>query len=60
MWYDPVLEKRFSKIAARYLGPFMFGYFLFDVLACLPVLSYEAINGFKTDYDDKWEQINSA
>ena len=38
----------------------MFGYFLFDALACIPILFYEGANGFTTDYDEKSAQIDST
>ena len=50
-WYDPIWEKRFTKIAGKYVGKSMFGYFLFDALACIPILLYEGSNGFTTDLD---------
>lgn len=58
-WYDPQFEKRFSKISMKYVGRFMFGYFIFDFLACAPVFFYEMFDGFTTDYERKQEQINS-
>lgn len=54
-WYDPIFEKRASKIAKQYIGKYGFGYFLFDFLACVPVLLYEAGYGFTTDFDEKTE-----
>ena len=47
-WFDPSYEMRFSKISAKYFGRFYLGYFLFDFLACVPVLLYEAGGGFTT------------
>ena len=38
-----------------FLGPFWF-----DCLACVPVLIYEAIHGFTTDYDEKFIMIHSS
>lgn len=35
----------------------MLGYFIFDFLACAPVLVYELTNGLTTNYDKKYEQI---
>ena len=58
-WYDPNYEKRITKIAKNYIGKYGFGYFLFDFLACVPVLLYEAAHGFTTDYEEKYEQIHS-
>ena len=58
-WYDPVFEKRFSKIARKYIGPFAIGYFIFDFLACFPLLAYEASHGFDTSYDLKWNHIHN-
>ena len=58
-WYHPTLEKRFSKISKKYIGPWGFGYFLFDFLACVPVLTYELLNGFTTDVGEKEEQIET-
>ena len=50
-WYDPDHEKRFSRIARKYIGPYLFGYFIFDFLACVPVFLYEMFTGFTTDPD---------
>lgn len=58
-WYDPIFEKRFSKISRNYIGSRGFGYFLFDFLACVPVFLYEASNGFTKDFEEKEEQIES-
>ena len=55
-WYHPTLEKRFSKISKKYIGPKGFGYFIFDFLACVPVLTYEIIFA---DHD-KEEQIENT
>ena len=55
MWYDPVFEKRISKIVKKYF----FGYFFFDCLACIPVLAYEASNEFSMDPDEKARQIQT-
>ena len=51
MWYDPDYDKRFSRISKKYVGTYFIGYFLFDCLACVPVLLYEMLHGFKTDRD---------
>ena len=37
----------------------MFGYFIFDFSACVPVFLFEMFNGFTTDPDKKLEHINS-
>ena len=34
--------------------------FLYNFLACVPVLAYEAYYGFEDDYDKKWEQIHNS
>ena len=59
-WYDPVFEKRGTRIARRYCGLFLFdGVFLYNFIACVPVLSFEAYHLFETDYDEKWDQIQT-
>lgn len=58
-WYHPTLERRFSKISKKYIGNWGLGYFLFDSLACVPVILYEAAHGFTTDPEEKEEQIES-
>lgn len=59
-WYDPVFEKRGSRIAKKYCGSFLFdGLFLYNFVACAPVLAYEALNGFTTDYEVKWNEIHT-
>ena len=47
-WFDPNFELRFSKISGKYFGRYYLGYFLFDFLACVPLLTYEASAGFST------------
>ena len=47
--YDPVYERRFSVISKSYL----YSFFIFDVLACLPVFVYEAAGKFDTSYETK-------
>jgi len=59
-WFHPSLEKRFSKISKKYIGPKGFGYFIFDFLACVPVLLYEGAHGFTTDLDKKEYQIGTT
>lgn len=54
-----MFEKRFTRISRKYLGRYFIGYFLFDCLACIPVLSYEVVGGFTTDEDEKRRQIES-
>ena len=44
----PVYETRFTHIASRYLKT----YFVFEFLACAPILIYETIFRFTIDYDD--------
>ena len=60
VWYDPQFEKRFSKISRKYCGSFFIGYFLFDCLACIPVLVYEAVDGFSTKDDVVQDHIDST
>ena len=38
----------------------MIGYFLFDCLACVPCLIYEAKDGFTTDLEVKEEHIEDV
>ena len=59
VWYDPQFEKRFSIIAKKYTGQYYIGYFLFDCLACIPVLSYEASDGFSTHEEFVMNHIDS-
>lgn len=59
-WYDPVFEKRGSRIAKKYCGSFLFdGLFIYNFVACAPVLAYEAYYGFSTDYEVKWDKIHT-
>ena len=60
IWYHPEFDKRLTKIARDYIGRWCLGSFLFDFLACAPVLFYELFHGFQTDYDEKWIQISSG
>ena len=59
VWYDPEFEKRFTRISRKYCGSFFIGYFLFDCLACVPVLFYEASDGFTNDEDIIMDHIES-
>ena len=36
------------------------GPFWFDVLACVPVLVYEAAHGFTNDFENKSQMINNS
>ena len=54
--YDPIYERRFSVIASSYVKSF----FIFDILACLPVFLSEARYSFTTDPFEKHEQIETA
>ena len=58
VWYDPNFDKRFSRISKKYLGNLIFGYFLFDVIACVPVFLYEMLHGFVIDKEKKLEQVS--
>ena len=54
-WYDPVFERRGTRIARKYCGNFLLdGMFLYNFLACVPVLGYEMYHGFENSYDEKW------
>ena len=53
---DDVYEKRFSKIVIRYLK----SYFIFDFLACVPILIFEAYHGFSTDFFTVFAMIQSG
>jgi hypothetical protein len=54
--YHPIFERRFTVIARAYIGSF----FVFDILACLPIFVYEAMNGFTTDLSVKEEAIDHS
>mmetsp|Transcript_37788 Transcript_37788/g.45982 ORF Transcript_37788/g.45982 Transcript_37788/m.45982 type:complete len:159 (+) Transcript_37788:1526-2002(+) len=59
-WFDPEFEKRFTRISRKYCGQFFIGYFMFDCLACVPVLIYEAADGFSTDEEVKLRHIETT
>lgn len=60
-WYDPVLEKRGTRIARNYCGRFLLdGLFLYNFLACVPALAFEAYHKFETGHDCKEQQIEST
>lgn len=59
VWYDPNFDKRFSRISKKYVGSYFIGYFLFDCLACVPVLFFELTHGFTTDPDRVNEHIHT-
>lgn len=40
--YHPIYEKRFTMIFKKYVGQYGIGFFMFDLLACMPCLMYEA------------------
>lgn len=37
---------------------YFFGYFIFDCLACIPIVVFEASNGFSNDKEEKLRQID--
>ena len=53
--YHPIYDKRFSNILKTYLTSF----FIPDILACVPILIFEARDGFTTDEDVKIVQIET-
>ena len=54
---DPIYEMRITKIASKYLKT----YFIFELLACAPILVFEASYRFTTDYQEVKElHIDSA
>ena len=54
---DPMYEMRITKIASKYLKT----YFFFEILACVPILVFEACYRFTTDYEQVKEyHIDSA
>ena len=53
---DDVYEMRFTSIVERYMKTS----FIFDFLACVPVLFYDALYGFTTDEDQIEIILNSG
>ena len=53
--YHPTLDFRFTKIAARFLK----GYFLISIVACLPLLTFEARYGFSFKPEVTFELLSS-
>ena len=45
---DPIYEMHFTSIASKYLRT----YFFFEFIACAPILVYEAVYKFTTDYEE--------
>ena len=53
---DDVWEKRFSEIAKKYLK----STFFFEFMACVPILIYELMYGFSTDYETVTKMLTSG
>ena len=51
----PLYEKQFTFIASRYLR----SWFIYDVMACLPILVFELKHKFSTDEEDVRQLIDS-